>query len=362
MEHGNGLGMVWCRNNLHALRWTIQRGLRGVGYVMAASVLWAFSSVVAQSEPVSLRGAQYAGDLPTLIASTEGFFNVNGLEIEASFGHVGKANMAALRRGELDYALMAMTPFVLDRMRDPTPGEDGDPAILANLTHGASNLKIIARPEEGEPASLSAKSLEGKRIGLSQGTNAEYLWSLFADYHKLDRSKIDIADVPSEQIGDALAARQIDAAVIWAPWLQAIQSKFEFRLALFEKDIQFLYASRWILVTTKGTAPDRENRHKAVLRGYFDAIEWIQRHPNLAMKRFRTAWHIGDEQTAIPGVQDAIFDLTLDWSLYASYHQQLEWARRVGYPDRGGTGDFLTAVEPGPLRSLSPSSVLLPAP
>ncbi len=319
----------------------------------------AVSAGAALSEPVKLRGVQYIGDLPTLIADGQGFFETSGQDIEVSYGKSGKANLAALRKGEIDYGLMAMTPFVLDRMRDPSPGGVGDPVILANLTHGAPNIRIIARQDPLMPAGPGPRSLEGRRIGLPKGTNAEYLWSLFAAFHGIDVQSIDLVDLGPEQIVEAFNAGEIGAAIVWEPWDHSATLVNDRNLTTHDDALFNFYASRWILVARRSD-PARTRRHRDVLGAYVAAVDWIQGHPGPAARHFRDAWEIGD--SAAPGalLGSAIFNVTLDWSLFASYRQQLEWARWAGYPVHGGTGSFLSAIETAPLRSVSPASVLLP--
>ena len=345
--------MTWAQYSIRAL-------FRALGSIAAMGLLVALSGGGALSDPVRIRGVQYFGDLPTLIGETEGFFEANPHGIEVSYGLSGKANMAALRRGEIDYALMAMTPFVLDRMADPTPGEAGDPIILANLTHGAPNIMVIAREDAEESVTLTPKRLEGRRIGLPLGTNAEYLWSLFAAFHEIDMSKVDLIDSAPDQISGALAKGEIEAAFIWAPWLQAIRDKSSFRLAALPGDLRFLYTSRWVLVTLKDRERTQDHHHELLLNSYLEAVDWIQRHPEVAAKRFYETWGVDEADTGVAAMNDAIFDVTLDWSLYAAYYQQIKWADGASYPSAGGTGDFLSAIEIGPLRLVSPSSVLLP--
>ena len=347
------------RHSIRTLLSPFSRSLRSFVCVSAVGLLASVFGGNAVADPVRIRGVQYFGDLPTLVGEVERFFEETGHEVEVGYGLSGKANMEALRRGEIDYALMAVTPFVLDRMADPTPGMNGDPVILANLTHGAPNIKVILRQDGGGSVTTDPKSLEGRRIGLPLGTNAEYLWSLFAAFHEIDIAEIDLVDVGPDQIDDALAANKIEAAVIWAPWLEAIEDGLGGPLAEIEGNLGFLYTSRWVLVTIKGNERAQDHR-EVVLSSYLRAVDWIQRNPEAAVNRFHEKWRIGDTATGPVSMQDAIFDVTLDWSLHASYQQQLEWANGAGYPNTGGTGAFLSGIETGPLRSLSHSSVLLP--
>lgn len=344
-------------------RATCQRPFRSVQAIKlatAAALLVSLPAGPAFSDTVKLRGAKYVGDLPTLIADTGGFFKSSGLDIGVSYGTSGKENLSALRRGGIDYALTAMTPFVLDRMQDSTPGGPGDPVILANLTHGAPNIRIIVRKDR-IPADPGSESFEGRRVGVPKGTNAEYLWSLFTSFHGMDAQAIDLIDLAHPEIVDAFNAGSIDAAVVWEPWDQAIRLSTDQDVTTYDSALINFYASRWLLVTTRAET-DRTDKHAAVLAAYQAAVNWIQNNPEAAARRFMDKWQLEEGGARDIELENAFFDVTLDWSLFASYRQQLEWGKGAGYPVDGGTGSFLSAIEAGPLRSLSPASVLLPEP
>lgn len=354
-------GGLSLRRSSNRLAWQLPYSfVRVVNRAITAALLVAFPAGAASADTVKLRGAKYIGDLPTLVADTESFFKSSGLDIEVSYGTSGRDNLSALRRGEIDYALMAMTPFVLDRMDDPTPGGAGDPVILANLTHGAPNIRIIVRKDR-MPTDPGPESFEGRRVGVSKGTNAEYLWSLFASFHDIDLGTVELIDLTQQEIVDAFNAGRIDAAVVWEPWDQATQLSDDRDVTTYDSALINFYASRWLLVTILAET-DRAGEHAVVLAAYRAAVNWIQKNPKAATRRFMDKWNIDEGDARDVGLENAFFDVTLDWSLFASYRQQLAWGKDAGYPVAGGTGSFLSGIQTGPLRSLSPASVLLPEP
>src|SRR6056297_332127 len=93
---------------------------------------------------VRIAGAAYIGDLPTYVAAELGFFARHGLASAVEYSDSGKHNMALLRAGDVDFALMALTPFVLDRLTDPTPGQPDHPVILASLLQSHELTALMA--------------------------------------------------------------------------------------------------------------------------------------------------------------------------------------------------------------------------
>ncbi len=71
---------------------------------------------------VRIDGGAFLGDLPTIVADSRAMFAEHGLETAIAYSDSGARNMQRLRADEVDFALMALTPLVLDRLADSTPG------------------------------------------------------------------------------------------------------------------------------------------------------------------------------------------------------------------------------------------------
>ena len=300
---------------------------------------------------VRIGGVIYLGDLPTVVAEHEQLFERYALKADIEYDQSGKANLDRLRAGEIDYALMALTPIVIDQLADATPGEPDDPVILASLVHSSYLNQVIAHAGRGieTPADLRSR-----RIGLNKGTKAEFVWWLFAHFHGLDPAAAELIDMPVADIDSALVNGDIDAAVTWEPWVSRLQQHLGEDLLLFPGGN--IYTAKWVIVTSRRNVSNRAGEIRAILSAYRDAIEFIERHPDLVINIYATRF---DTRTAVlrHNWQTLDYDLNLDWSLIASLQQQFDWARLVGYPATAGQTDILSLLQPEPLRSILPSTV-----
>lgn len=302
-----------------------------------------------------LRGVHYLGDLPTLVADRQGLFDAAGADLTVDYGTAGKANLAALRAGEIEFATMALTPPVIDRLRDPDPGEADDPVILANLAH-ALDLNHVVLLDDADAGAQTA--LTGGRIAVMKGTNAESLWSLFAARHGIEPGAVELVDMPVEAIPDALADGGVAAAVVWRPWTDRLRRRFGSRLTVWP--VNDLYAANWVLVTRRETVARKPELVRAILRAYHRAAHRIQRAPATAYRLFGA--HAGIEQADVDAFDNtATFGLSLDWSLLAGVLQQAAWARRAGYAPRDARIAPLSMMAPAPLRAVAPHNVHIPA-
>jgi len=329
----------------------IRRGQRCA--VMAAWLVACLAASVAAADGVvRLRGAAYLGDLPTHVVETLHAEGGSELALEVSYGASGRDNLKALRAGEIDFTVMAPASFVIDAANDPTPGGADDPVILANLAHAAPINHVVALD-----TAPTAEALRGGRVGLDRGTNAEFLWALCAEIAGLRPEAVTLVDLAPEGLGDALARGDIDAAVVWQPWTQRLQARFGERLRI--NDASDFYTSRWLLVARATAAAGEAAQATAILALYRAAADRIAADPDGVL----ASWQAAHGVTGLAGsglAEELIFDVTLDWSLFAAIQRSLLWARNAGHAERAQHLAFGPLYAPGPLRAIAPDAVTLP--
>ncbi|MCS3902452.1 ABC-type nitrate/sulfonate/bicarbonate transport system substrate-binding protein [Methylohalomonas lacus] len=307
------------------------------------------------SSTMRLSGVDYLGDLPTLIADRNGHFQQSGLAIEVQYTDSGKANLQRLRNGRVDYALMALTPLVIDTLEDNTPGEPNDPVILASLVHASHFNHVVTLAERIQ----TARALQGGRVGMAKGTNAELVWWLFSAYHKLDKSAITLVDYPIDKLPQALLNGAIDAAVMWQPWVAKLSAQAD--TGLLKLPGSNVYTAKWLLVSRREVVDQHPEVTRTLLNAYQAAIDDIARNPDAVLQQYADRAGI-DAQHFADSWQNLAYALNLDWSLITTFQQQQAWAYQMGYGDGhpSGPSRILPLLAPAALRSIAPSAVGLP--
>jgi ABC-type nitrate/sulfonate/bicarbonate transport system substrate-binding protein len=330
--------------------------------ILGLSLPPAAATGVAPRQQVRIAGVIYLGDLPTMVAEAKGIFARHGLAAEVSLDESGKRNLARLRAGNVDFALMALTPLALDRVADPTPGRADDPVILAGLVH-APLINSLIYPRGG---SIRAPAdLEGKRVALPLGTNAELLWWLFCSFHAIDCSGVEVQDQGIAEIPALLTSQTVDAAILWEPWLTSLRMELGGELGEFA--LSDLYAAKWVLVTLRRTASEQPTLCAAVVAAYRDAIELIRRDHDAALAIYAKRAALPVEQVHEGRVGRA-FDhqLSLDWSLLSALQLQLRWAQQHQDAADGTIHtdliDPMVLIDERTLKALMPEAVGIPPP
>lgn len=324
--------------------------------LLSVAAWLAVADAAAPNGPIRLAGVVYLGDLPTVVADHEGLFARHGLDVVVEYNPSGKHNLKKLRAGDTDFALMALTPLVLDRLADTTPGEVDDPVILASLVHSIRFNQVVARADSGIE---TPTDLRGRRIGLHKGTKSEFVWWVFRQYHGLEANVAEVLDLPVARVSDALLSGDIDAAVIWEPWTIRLRERPGVYLKTFIG--ANFYTAKWVLVTSRRMAREAPDRCAAMLEAYGQAIESMEREPEGAIRAYgeRTGLE-ADVLRSDWGLVD--YYLNLDWSIVAALQEQLSWARAAGHGGGGAGVDVLTLFEPGPLHAVRPAAVGIPRP
>jgi ABC-type nitrate/sulfonate/bicarbonate transport system substrate-binding protein len=300
-----------------------------------------------------LHGATYLADLPTLIAENEGFFTRRGLDLRPIERDTGKDNLIALKDGRTDFALMTLTPLVLDRLSNQKPPTPEDPVILASLVYSATLNHVVV---ERSSVIREPSDLDGKRVGLMKGTNSEYLWWLFSTYHRLDATRVTLVDIAVKDQPDALVAGDVDALVTWEPWT----SRFENRAGASVEVLSGseLYHENWVLVSTRETVTQHTDTVQQLLRAYQDAITFIKADTDRAFEEYADFTGLNPGRLRDPHLSH--FELRLDWSLLFDLQQMIRWAEETQGLTSAESLDILSWIEPGPLRDVLPSHVGIP--
>ncbi|MDN3519706.1 ABC transporter substrate-binding protein [Aquisalimonas lutea] len=301
-----------------------------------------------------MAGVSYLGDLPTVIADRRDYFRADGNTISVAYSKSGQENLARLRSGETDFALMALTPLTLDFIADETPGQPDDPVILASLVHSTRLNQVVTLEGSGI---RNPDDLRGHRVGLMRGTNAEFIWWLFATYHQIGPDDAVLSDQPTSALSDALVEGDIDAAVLWEPWTSRLRERVGERVRVLPGSN--LYTAKWVLVAQRRTINENPEVVEALFKGYQRAIAFITNRPDTAMRTYGR--HTETEIRHVEAQWQALdFHLNLNWTVIATIQQQLDWARSAGYEMANPEVRVRDLIEAGPLRSLAPGVVGVP--
>jgi len=255
---------------------------------LAVCVGSAFTSPRASAEsplPITI-GYQTTTDWLLLVARDLKLFEKAGLAPTYVEFVAGLPMIAAARSGSIDLASLGSVPFLIGL------SQGVDWVLIGINPEGAYAEGLIARKDSGidTPADL-----KGKRIGFFKGSSAHYGVMMTLRQYGLHPDQVTLLHMsPAEQL-QALTNKEIDASMVWEPWIQKMVHEASARIIETEGDLGIYthvdgYSVRrdWL----------RDHRETAVrfLRALIMAHDIVRRDTRLAVRvwaremKIKEAW------------------------------------------------------------------------
>jgi len=257
-----------------------------VRMTLALSVGSAIPVPVASAQsPLPIRiGYQAAADWVLLAAKDLKTFEQEGLAPTYVRFEAGRPMIAAAENRSIDVSSVGIVPFVLGISQ-------GVDWVMIGLLEGSYSEGLVARRDSGidTPADL-----KGKRIGYYRGSTAHYGIVLVLREFGIRVDQVTLVHLsPAEQLA-ALAKKEIDAAMVWEPWMHRMVHEAGARVVAREGELGI-----YMNVSGFSVRRDwlRDNRETAVrfLRGLLRAYDVVRKDERVAISAGAREMGISDE-------------------------------------------------------------------
>ena len=204
------------------------------------------------------------------VAQQEGLFKKHGLDVRINTGPSGSAMVAFLVNGQIESAFGSEIAGVANHNLDPNV------VVVAQATRLVRWIAVVGRNVD------TLDQLKGKKVGIARGSGGEVFWLAMIDKLKLNAADYTVVNVEAPEMVAALERGNIDAYVVWEPWvtrgLVAIKNTKVLRTqeGILEQGV-YVYMNRgWI---QKNPVPA-----EAFIRALADATDLINRDRKRAAK------------------------------------------------------------------------------
>jgi len=272
--------------------------------------------------PITI-GYQANTDWLLLVARDLKLFEKSGLEPTFVKFVAGPPMIAAAREKSIDVTSIGSVPF------------------LTGLAQGVDWVIVGINPENAYGEGLVAGNgsgiatvadLTGKKIGFFKGSTAHYGLIMTLYQLGIQRDQVKLFNMtPAEQL-TALANKEIDAAMVWEPWMQKMVHEANARIIVTEGEM-----GTYMAVSVYGARRDwlRDNRETGVrfLRALLMANDILQKDPAIGVKALaeemgiKEAWAEAIYENAPPPKINLWPDPRYRYSLVKGS----EFHRRLGY-------------------------------
>ena len=134
----------------------------------------------------------------------------------------------AAKNKNIDVAIVKILPF----LSGLSQGEDW--VMIGIDSEGAYSEGLVVRKDSNIE---TPGDLKGKRIGYFAGSSAHYGLIMTLRQHGISRNQVNLLDMPPEKQMTALINKELDAAMVWEPWIQRMVHETNARLIAIEGDL-----------------------------------------------------------------------------------------------------------------------------
>lgn len=198
--------------------------------ILLLSVGSVFAVPLASAQtPIPIRiGYQDNPDWLLIVARDLKLFEKAGLAPTYVKFVAGAPMIAAAQSKSIDVASLGTVPFLVGL------SQGLDWVMIGINLEGAYVEGIVARRDSGI---TTVADLKGKRIGVFKGSTAHYGLMLTLRQHGIHPDNVTLLYMsPAEQLA-ALANKDIDAAMVWEPWMQRMVYEANARIIATEGDM-----------------------------------------------------------------------------------------------------------------------------
>jgi NitT/TauT family transport system substrate-binding protein len=249
------------------------------------------------------------------VAHDGGFFAAEGLDVTLQKESSGKAALTTVLENRAMIGATSENPVMHAALR----GEKV--RLFATIMSTDSNYAIVARKDR---AIKTIADLAGKRVGVTRGTNSEFLLEAMLSINNLSPDSIEVVHQPPAAIVDAIVSGEVDAISTWNPHLILAKKQLVDNHTVFYG--RELYTATFNLVAMEALVEQQPEIIERVVRAMMRAAESVQSDPTQA--RNIIASHIKLDRSQFDELWDIFnYQVMLDQSLITTMESQAYWAR-----------------------------------
>ena len=282
-----------------------------------------------------------------IVAAAQDWFHKAGVEVISQPFSLGKDALQSVIDGHADLAVVADTPLMFALQNG------ADISVLAGVSQGRRSMAVVTRKDRGIQR---LEDLKGKSVGLSLGTNLTYFLDAMLQVHGIPSETVRLVDLTTPDVVNALVAGNIDAAILFHPFLATVMQQMGEQADVFYGED--IYAMRFFLVGKTSYIDSHPQEIRHILKGLITARRSIEVDPQSARKVLANAIQIKDDMLATMfDAEDYV--VSLDQAMLLALDDQTRWAMKRGLVKSGPLPNYLKAIKYQHLEALLPGAVTI---
>lgn len=215
--------------------------------------------------------SDWPGWVAWYVAEQKGYFKKHGADVKLVWFANYTDSISALSAGQVD----ANSQTWSDTM---APLAKGLPlkAILVN-DNSAGNDAVMAGP-----GIKSFADLKGKKIALEEFSVSHFLLTLALKKNGMTLKDVNVVNLSAGDAAAAFLAGRVDAAVVWNPWVNKIQSSGKGRALFTSRDVPGMIPD--LLVAQEKSIKAKRKDFLGMIKAWYEAEAFIRANPDEAAR------------------------------------------------------------------------------
>lgn len=306
----------------------------------------ACSNATVKTESVTLGlGSSAPGFTPIYVAQNEGYFTKNGLNVTIKSYASGQAAVQGLLNNQVDIAGTTEYPIVACAF-------NGNPVSIITTMDKDQAFYLTGRKDLGIE---NISDLEGKTIGLPQGTIAEFYLGRLLELNGLTMNDVTIVNTSMTSAAGAIESGKVDAVVVSQPYSYDILQQLgtnglQWPAQNGQSAFDNLAANNdWIIANPKLVIE--------FLRALNQAEEFIVKNPAKAEATQQNLLNNTDDAFLDQSWPQQQFSLSLDESMIAAMEDEARWMVANNLTTQTQVPNFLSYIYINSLKSVDPEAI-----
>jgi len=238
--------------------------IASIGFALLAHPL------AAQAE-VKIGVSDWPGWVAWYIAEQKGYFKKHGADVKLVWFANYTDSISALSAGQVD----ANSQTWSDTM---APLAMGVPlkVILVNDNSAGNDALMVS------PKIKSFKDLKGKRIALEEYSISHFLLTMALNKNGMSLKDVKVINLSAGDAAAAFLAGRVDAAVVWNPWVNTIQTSGKGKPLFTSADVPGMVPD--LLVAQEKSLMAKRKDFVGMVKAWYDVEAFLRSNPDEAAK------------------------------------------------------------------------------
>jgi len=318
--------------------------------ILGAAAFWLLrpsAPPLAPLPPVTIAAPLLLNAAPMFVANAQGLFEKAGVNVVNQPFALGRDALKSVLDGKADLAVVADAPVMLATLAG------ADVVILTGISSSPRAMSIVARVDRGIHRE---EDLAGKSVAITPGTNLPYFLDSVLQTKRIPTDAVKRVPLNTAEIISAIQKGEVDAAVVFEPFLAKLHADMGDKLKTFYAEQ--LFSSRFVLVGKAGYVDSHPQEVQRVLRALLATAASIAADPVAARHIVGAALKV-DDALMVKMFDPEDFDVSLKQAQLLALEDQTRWAMAQGLVKPGPVPNYLKLMKYQHLEAVSPEAVQL---